>query len=123
MGEGSRSSRGRCVLAGSGHLDYHLGVPERVGQVESTCIITSRYGLSLVRCKVFSSRALEEGVGEEEVEGFQRVEHFAHQFPGDFVFIYREGEEEGGEEEGGVKEEVARAYDRVASTALIPGLA
>ena len=29
-------------IAGSGHLDYGLGVPERVGREESDCIITTR---------------------------------------------------------------------------------
>merc|ERR1711974_101743 len=38
---------------------------------------------------------------------------------GDLVLIYREGQ--GGEAGEGVKEEVARAYDRVASTAEIQG--
>ena len=55
------------------------------------------------------------------LEGISRVDHFTHKYPGDLVFIYREEPEE--QEDGeGVKEEVSRAYDRVASTAQIPGI-
>ena len=55
------------------------------------------------------------------MEGISSVDHFTHKYPGDLVFIYREEPEE--QEDGeGVKEEVSRAYDRVASTAQIPGI-
>ena len=57
------------------------------------------------------------------VEGISSVDHFTHKYPGDIVFIYKEEQEEHEEEDGeGVKEEVSRAYDRVASTAQIPGI-
>ena len=56
---------------------------------------------------------VEEGIPEVQGKGFPLA------FPGDLVLIYREGQ--GGEAGEGVKEEVARAYDRVASTAEIQG--
>ena len=56
---------------------------------------------------------VEEGIPEVQGKGFPLS------FPGDLVLIYREGQ--GGEAGEGVKEEVARAYDRVASTAEIQG--
>ena len=56
---------------------------------------------------------MEEGIPEVQGKGFPLA------FPGDLVLIYREGQ--GGEAGEGVKEEVARAYDRVASTAEIQG--
>ena len=56
---------------------------------------------------------VEEGIPEVQGRGFPLT------FPGDLVLIYREGQ--GGEAGEGVKEEVARAYDRVASTAEIQG--
>ena len=56
---------------------------------------------------------MEEGIPEVQGKGFPLS------FPGDLVLIYREGQ--GGEAGEGVKEEVARAYDRVASTAEIQG--
>ena len=56
---------------------------------------------------------VEEGIPEVQGKGFPLT------FPGDLVLIYREGQ--GGEAGEGVKEEVARAYDRVASTAEIQG--
>lgn len=105
-------------VAGSGHLDYGLGVPERVGHIDGgQCLITSRYlyhdnlHMSIV---VFRDEDLvEEGIPEVQGKGFPLA------FPGDLVLIYREGQ--GGEAGEGVKEEVARAYDRVASTAEIQG--
>jgi len=91
------------VIAGSGHLDYGLGVPERVGHIDGgQCLITSR-----------DEDLVEEGIPEVQGKGFPLA------FPGDLVLIYREGQ--GGEAGEGVKEEVARAYDRVASTAEIQG--
>ena len=56
---------------------------------------------------------VEQGIPEVQGKGFPLA------FPGDLVLIYREGQ--GGEAGEGVKEEVARAYDRVASTAEIQG--
>ena len=56
---------------------------------------------------------VEEGIPEVQGKGFPLP------FPGDLVLIYREGQ--GGEAGECVKEEVARAYDRVASTAEIQG--
>merc|ERR1719334_1253265 len=96
------------VIAGSGHLDYGLGVPERVNMFgelsqEEECIITVRDE-------------------DQMLGGVQSVDRFEKKFPGDFIFIYRgDWDEEEEEEEENVKDEVSKAYDGVASTAQISG--
>ena len=70
--------------------------------------------ITFIHIVVFRDEDLvEEGIPEVQGKGFPLA------FPGDLVLIYREGQ--GGEAGEGVKEEVARAYDRVASTAEIQG--
>ena len=94
------------VIAGSGHLDYGLGVPERLAGV-----LGEEGGATIVTCRD------EEQAGEGIVE----VPSFPLPFPGHLVMVYREGEEVGEEEGECVKEEVVRAYNKVASTAGVQG--
>jgi len=96
------------VIAGSGHVDYRFGVPERLDRMnifprDQTCIITVRDGAE-VECI--------------ENREFGKVERFENCYPGDYVFIY---EEDVPDEDDQVKQEISAAYDKVASTAQISG--
>ena len=98
------------VIAGSGHVDFRFGVPERLDRLNlvprnQTCIVTVRDGAEV------------EFIENQE---FGKVHKFENAYPGDYVFIYDDSleEHEDGEE---VKSEISAAYDKIASTAQISG--
>ena len=97
------------VIAGSGHLEYGFGVPERLDSVVSkndTCSITARQ--------------LEENEGDLESKHLRDaliVEEFGpnNKFPSDIVFLYQDDmADDIGEE---IKAEIADAYNKVGDTA------
>merc|ERR1712106_63119 len=95
------------VIAGSGHVDYRFGVPERLDRLNllprnETCIVTVRDGAE---------------VDFEENHEFGKVDKFENCYPGDYVLIYEDDVEDGDQ----VKNEISAAYDKVASTAQISG--
>ena len=98
------------VIAGSGHVDYRFGVPERLDRLNllprnETCIVTVRDGAE---------------VDFEENHEFGKVDKFENCYPGDYVLIYDDGEDDV-EDGDQVKNEISAAYDKVASTAQISG--
>jgi len=96
------------VIAGTGHIDYRFGVPERLDKMNlvpksDTCIITVRNGAE---------------VDYHENEEFGKVSKFETNYPGDYVLLYEDEEEN---DDDVVKNEISAAYDKVASTAQISG--
>eukprot|EP00092_Neocalanus_flemingeri_P001211 GFUD01001290.1.p1 GENE.GFUD01001290.1~~GFUD01001290.1.p1 ORF type:complete len:595 (+),score=168.40 GFUD01001290.1:46-1830(+) len=99
------------VIAGSGHVDFRFGVPERLDRFNliprsQTCIITVRDGAE---------------VEFTENQEFGKVEKFENSYPGDYVFLYDEDKEEVEEDGEIVKSEISAAYDKIATTAQISG--
>ena len=95
------------VIAGLGHLEHRFGVPERVDQhniisEDETCIITVRDVADLAT--------------DQPLQGLGKVEMFDIQYPGDYIFLYKELPEE-----ADTKVEISAAYDKVAQTAKIEG--
>ena len=83
------------VIAGSGHLDFRFGVPERLDRLNlvpknQTCIVTVMDGAE---------------VEFKENQEFGKVHKFENAYAGDYVFIYDDSleEHEDGEE---VKSEI-----------------
>merc|ERR1719167_76953 len=71
------------VIAGTGHIDYRFGVPERLDKMNlvpksDTCIITVRNGAD---------------VDYHENEEFGKVSKFETNYPGDYVLLYEDEEE------------------------------
>jgi len=99
------------VIAGSGHVDFRFGVPERLDRFnlmprDQTCIITVRDGAEV------------EFIENQE---FGKVDKFENTFPGDYIFLYDEDIEKTVEDGEVVKNEISAAYDKIASTAQISG--
>ena len=95
------------VIAGLGHLEYRLGVPERVDQHQI---------ISRDQSAIITVRDLAEIPSQEHLEGLGRVDQFDFSYPGDYVLLYEDPPEA-----EDVKEEISAAYDRVAHTANIEG--
>ena len=98
------------VIAGLGHLEYRLGVPERVDQhqiisQEQTAIITVRDMADLP--------------SQDHLEGLGKIDQFEFSYPGDYILRYEDPPEAPEAED--VKEEISAAYDKVAHTASIEG--
>ena len=99
------------VIAGSGHLDYGLGVPERVEQLLAT-------SLPRHQTAAITVRPVEPGQqgGTEQTEPLLQVAGWGERsFPADYLYLYTEQEEES------VKQEISEAYNQVAATASVPG--
>jgi len=99
------------VIAGSGHVDFRFGVPERLDRMnlfpkDQTCVITVRDGSQ---------------VEYRENMEFGKVDKFENCFPGDYVFIFNSEKEDSDDKDNQVKQEISSAYDKVASTAQISG--
>ena len=97
------------VIAGLGHLEYRFGVPERV----------DRHGLVAPdRTVIVSVRNTADFPDHEtEAESIGRVEKFEQKYPGDYIYMYTDTEDEGED----VKHEISAAYDKVGSTAKMEG--
>jgi hypothetical protein len=63
----------------------------------------------------------EEGNQFQESHPFECVKQFENQFPGDFIFCYRDNKDDEEDEATRLKEEISAAYEKVASTAHLEG--
>ena len=95
------------VIAGLGHLEYRLGVPERVDRHDI---------LSREEAAIITVRDIADLPSQESLEGLGRVEQFEFSYPGDYILLYEDPPEA-----EDVKEEISAAYDRVAQTANLEG--
>ena len=98
------------VIAGLGHLEYRLGVPERVEQHNI---------LSQEESAIITVRDLADLPSQEHLQGLGRVDQFEFSYPGDYILLYEDPPEAPQTE--AVKEEISAAYDKVAGTASLEG--
>ena len=56
-----------------------------------------------------------------EMDSIGRVDKFSRQYPGEYIYLYRDGEEDREEAEDDVKTEISAAYDKVGATAQLQG--
>jgi 2-polyprenyl-3-methyl-5-hydroxy-6-metoxy-1,4-benzoquinol methylase len=94
------------VIAGNGHVMHYCGVPERVLQENPT--IANETCLAVAHSSIAANFADDETLVQElEIS-------YGSKGPGDYVFVYRNEEED-------VKDETKKAYDKVGNTAHLPG--
>ena len=98
------------VIAGLGHLEYRLGVPERVDQHNI---------LSQEESVIITVRDLADLPSQEHLQDVGRVDQFDVSYPGDYILLYEDPPE--APETEAVKEEISAAYDKVANTASLEG--
>lgn len=93
------------VIMGKGHCEYGFGVPERV--------LSSLQKLSLNLPTAIVTTREEEAYSKEvdPTEKFEFLEKFGQEFPGDFVYFYKEDKEQVDNE---IKCEVQTVYNKVA---------
>jgi hypothetical protein len=100
-----------------------LGQIESVTGTGSQVRVRANQGKGCIRKFLFQRlnlfRPLEENQFQES-QPFECVEQFETKFPGDFVFFYRDNEEEE-DESTRLKGEISAAYEKVASTAHLEG--
>ena len=96
------------VIAGLGHLEYRLGVPERVDQHQI---------LPRDQSAIITVRDVADLPSQDNLQGLGKVDQFEFSYPGDYVLLYEHPPEDPPE----VKEEISAAYDRVAGTASLEG--
>ena len=102
------------VIAGSGHLEYGFGIPERLDDVlnrKDTCSITAR-----------QLQETSETPDETQLRDALIVEQFGpnNQIPSDLVFLYQDDSVHNSDDED-IKTEIAEAYDKIADTASRKG--
>ena len=95
------------VIAGLGHLEYRLGVPERVDRYDI---------LPREEAAIITVRDIADLPSREHLEDLGKVEQFEFSHPGDYILLYEDPPEA-----EDVKEEISAAYDRVAQTANLEG--
>ena len=98
------------VIAGLGHLEYRLGVPERVDRHDI---------LSQEKAAIITVRDIADLPSQEHLQDLGRIDQFDFSYPGDYILLYEDPPE--AVEAPEVKEEISAAYDRVAHTASIEG--
>ena len=96
------------VIAGLGHLEYRLGVPERVDRHDI---------LSQEKAAIITVRDIADLPSQEHLQDLGRIDQFDFSYPGDYILLYEDPPEA-----DDVKEEISAAYDRVAQTANIEGV-
>ena len=69
------------VIAGLGHLEYRLGVPERVEQHNI---------LSQEESAIITVRDLADLPSQEHLQGLGRVDQFEFSYPGDYILLYED---------------------------------